>query len=114
MYRSSALAQEDPLVGAPARLRNLLAIEHEFTLPCCRLGKLAGDHRWKVIICHAGEVWITQQFDPEDYILKAGETFIITQLGTVVFEALKEARIQITTRLSSELHSRTFSETAFA
>ena len=38
----------------------------------------------RVISCDSGYLWITQERDPEDYILASGESFRVTKPGTVV------------------------------
>jgi len=41
-------------------------------------------------------VWITQSGNPEDIIVCAGESFTITQNGTILIEGLVETRLKIT------------------
>jgi len=55
---------------------------------------LRGDHRWKIISCESGTIWITQTNDPEDYLLKAGQAFLITKRGLVSIKGLEDSRIQ--------------------
>jgi len=33
---------------------------------------LKGDQRWRMVICHQGVLWVTQENDLEDYVLKPG------------------------------------------
>ena len=58
--------------------------------------RMHGDHRWRMIICLRGMVWITQERDLEDYVLEAGEAFIVTQRGSVLLQAIDDARVEIT------------------
>jgi hypothetical protein len=41
-----------------------------------------------------GECWITQENDPKDYIVKAGERFTADRKGHLLAEALTEARVR--------------------
>jgi hypothetical protein len=58
--------------------------------------ELGGDRRWGFITCHRGEVWITQTGDVQDYLLKAGEVFLITLPGLVLIQALEDAAVEVT------------------
>lgn len=62
--------------------------------------RLDGDNRWRMIICVRGEIWITQERDVRDYVLRAGEMFIVTQRGSVLIEALGGASVEITPSLA--------------
>ena len=75
--------------------------------------QLAGDNRWRVISCLEGELWITQSRDIHDYLLTAGEMFIITQPGTVVVQARQPARLHITPSLASPAYAGDFGKTIF-
>jgi hypothetical protein len=66
---------------------------------------LAGDHSWQMIVCMRGEVWITQECDVQDYLLRAGGVFIITRPGRVVIQALRDSRIQVTEPVRSAPYS---------
>lgn len=48
------------------------------------------------IICESGVLWVTRSGDPEDHLLRPGECLMINQGGKVVIEALREARMRIT------------------
>jgi hypothetical protein len=50
-----------------------------------------GDLRSEVIACEKGIIWITQQGDPKDHILTAGERFWITKTGMVVAQAVQDS-----------------------
>jgi hypothetical protein len=56
-----------------------------------------GDQRWRVIICHRGVVWITQERDLIDYVLQEGEAFIVTLPGSVLVQALEPASVTVLT-----------------
>ena len=63
------------------------------------LWRLDGDNRWRMIVCVSGEIWITQERDVRDYVLTAGQMFIVTQRGNVLIEALCDASVEITPSL---------------
>ena len=42
-----------------------------------------------------GNVWITQEHDPRDVLLREGESFILDRDGTTIVEALIDAEIAI-------------------
>jgi hypothetical protein len=62
---------------------------------------LKGDHRWRMIICREGTVWITQEHDVRDYVLTPGDVFLVTQSGRVLIEALEKARVELTPTLKT-------------
>lgn len=66
-----------------------------------RIFRLDGDQRWRVVRCQEGVIWITQERDLQDYVLSAGEMFIITHPGRVVVQALEDATIEITAPLKT-------------
>ncbi len=51
--------------------------------------RLAGDHRGLRIRCTAATLWITQNGDPADYYLGAGEQFTVTRPGPVVLQGMR-------------------------
>ena len=63
------------------------------------LWRLDGDNRWRMIMCVRGEIWVTQERDVRDYVLEAGDMFIVSQSGSVLIEALRAASVQITPSL---------------
>jgi hypothetical protein len=48
------------------------------------------------VMCTAGTLWLTQQGDPQDYLLQAGQSFTLNQGGIVLVQGLPcgKARIQ--------------------
>jgi len=82
-------------------VRNLGDNTPEMDLQRGRTLRLKGDQRWRMIICHRGMVWITQQNDLEDYVLKPGDMFLISLRGDVVLQALQNASIEITHPLNA-------------
>ncbi len=63
------------------------------------LRRLKGDHRWRIIICVRGMIWVTQECDWRDYVLTPGDIFVVTQKGQVLIEALEDASMEITPSL---------------
>jgi hypothetical protein len=86
----------------------------EVTLSDRGLWRLDGDHRWQVVICLQGSVWITQQNDFQDYLVRSGQGFIITRPGLVLIQARPYARIQITPSLEPEYYSHRVTNHFFA
>lgn len=60
------------------------------------LYRLQGRKRGPAVACLEGTVWITQAGDPRDHVLVAGEKFAINRRGAVLVEAVREARVRVT------------------
>jgi hypothetical protein len=102
--------QIGPVRGAVANVQDSTA---PVVLKSKGLWLLKGDHRWRVIICLEGELWITQSRDLRDYVLTAGDLFIITQPGTVVVQARSDSRIQMAPALTTAPCVADFAKTVF-
>jgi hypothetical protein len=76
---------------------NLYEDQIHLDLEAGALWQARGDHRWCIIICCRGEVWITQERDVVDYVLQEGEIFIVTLAGRVLVQALKPASVTVVT-----------------
>jgi Protein of unknown function (DUF2917) len=63
-------------------------------LPKFQTWTIEGDRRGDVISCLHGTLWITQEGDLTDYVVESGKDFWVTKPGTVVVQALEEARIK--------------------
>lgn len=63
---------------------------------------LAGDNRWRMIVCVDGEIWVTQPSDVHDYVLMGREMLLITLRGSVLVEALSDASVIITSSLKAD------------
>jgi len=48
------------------------------------------------IVCDSGTVWVTQDGDPRDIILRAGESFTIDRNGPALVQAFEPGAISIT------------------
>ncbi len=57
--------------------------------------KMSGDRRGVQVACRAGRLWITQANDLDDYLLKAGDRFVVTEPGLVLIQGVREGRAQI-------------------
>ena len=77
-------------------LRNVQSPATGVELQAGDFWQASGDDRWKMIVCLRGMVWITQERDFRDYVLEAGDMFLITQSGVVLMQALEDARVEIT------------------
>ena len=54
---------------------------------------IEGDSRQLSISCHLGEFWLTQQGDPNDYLIETGQNFTVNRKGKVVIVALSSASL---------------------
>ena len=52
-----------------------------------------GDSRQLAISCHTGEFWLTQQGDPNDYLIEAGQKFTVNRKGKIVIVALSSTSL---------------------
>jgi hypothetical protein len=50
------------------------------------------------VLCLAGELWITQDRDPNDHFVQPGETFAVSVDGTVVVQANRGAQLLLLER----------------
>jgi hypothetical protein len=56
---------------------------------------LTGDHSGETLSVSSGGVWVTQSGNPEDIILRVGDSFGITRKGTVLVEGVVDSRVKI-------------------
>jgi hypothetical protein len=97
----SVLSQRPGLVALPQQ-RWAQAIgeadegQVDLDLEVGALWRARGDQRWRIIACRKGVVWITQDRDVADYVLREGEVFIVTLPGPVLVQALEPASVTIT------------------
>lgn len=85
-------------VGNPGRILGHLVSNSnrvELKLPSNELLKVDGDMRDMQIVCQRGRLWITQVDDDKDYILRAGERFVVTRPGLVLVQSLREGRCDL-------------------
>jgi hypothetical protein len=47
------------------------------------------------VLCQAGLCWVTQEGDPEDHVLRAGETLHLHPRGKVVVFGLEESEVTV-------------------
>jgi hypothetical protein len=47
------------------------------------------------VVCHSGSVWVTQDGDARDVILRAGETFTFDRDGPALLQAFEPGAISI-------------------
>jgi hypothetical protein len=87
------LALASPMPGAHA-VRNRQDAPLARTMPrgaILRIPDPAGSR----IECLAGSLWVTQDNDPRDIMLEAGETCELSGRARVLVQALEAARIQL-------------------
>jgi Protein of unknown function (DUF2917) len=49
----------------------------------------------KTIVCDSGSVWVTQDGDPRDVILRAGESFTLDRKGPALLQAFAPGSVSI-------------------
>ena len=76
------------LANLPETVQKIVLVKNESH-------RMSGSHRWEVIACEEGRVWITQERDLHDYVINAGEAFLVTLPGKVALRALKDSVITI-------------------
>lgn len=108
----SAMTTTEPGVFRPSltgsTVRNLPTTDHEVIhFGMGELQGLDGDNRWRMIICREGMVWITQERDWRDYVLEAGDIFVVTQRGSVLIQALQNSSVEVTPCLKTEAYRGT-------
>ena len=72
-----------------------------------------GKRRQQTLLCLQGRVWVTQECDIRDYLLEAGDAFLITLPGLVLVRALTPARIGYSELLDAVPFKGRFSQTVF-
>ncbi len=81
--------------GEPAGSLVSQANEVEIYLTGKDLFRLSGDARGAQIASAGGTLWVTQQGDAQDYLLRPGETVKITRKGMVLVQGSPAARVRI-------------------
>jgi hypothetical protein len=51
------------------------------------------DGAGNAIVCHSGSVWVTQEGDPRDIIVSAGESFALDRKGPTLVQALEQSAV---------------------
>ena len=51
------------------------------------------DGAGSTVIAHAGSVWLTEQDNPRDVLLRPGQSFRLARRGLVLIEAFSDASI---------------------
>jgi len=82
-------------------VRNVQEAVTDIELRRGELWRADGDNCWRMIVCQGGVIWVTQERDLKDYVLKEGEMFIVTLPGSVLVQALEDALVQITPPLKA-------------
>jgi Protein of unknown function (DUF2917) len=91
-----------PLTG---RICNERDPGYEIALKKGALKRLSGVKKWDLLICLEGEIWVTQEHDLKDYVLCPGDELFITLPGIVVIQALRDARVEVTSYLKGTSYS---------
>ena len=70
-------------------------VRSEIDLEGLELLKLDLEQPRASVLCTSGHLWLTQQGDPQDHLLAAGQTFILNQRGTVLVQGLPCGKARI-------------------
>jgi len=85
--------------GAAGPLLEVLTMQIEIDrsiLSLAREGLLAiRDGQGTRIVCHAGNLWITQECDLKDAVIAAGESFTVRNPGLTLVTALSAAELTV-------------------
>ena len=68
--------------------RMVVELEHGSLLP-------VHDGAGATVVCLQGDLWITQQGDGDDIVLRAGESLRLARNGRTLVQALSAARVAI-------------------
>jgi len=73
--------------------RNMLGADAQQDERCLKaqaVERLAGVSKGDMILCTSGVLWVTQEGDPQDYMLRSGERFVADRHGVVVVQAMSD------------------------
>lgn len=62
-----------------------------FVLQARELLVLEASRAPRVVACSVGELWVTCEGDPTDYVVSAGRSVALSRTGKVIVEALQAA-----------------------
>ncbi len=63
----------------------------ERCLSAREIERVAGVSAGDSIVCTYGVLWVTQENDPQDYLLGEGEQVVASRLGLVLVQALRDS-----------------------
>ena len=103
------------MMGAEKRffLSNLSTPDNVVDLAAGQGWSLKGNRRIQTVYCLQGSVWVTQECDIRDYVLEAGDAFLVTLPGLVMVRALTPARIGYAESFNTVPFKGRFSQTVF-
>lgn len=97
--RVSGLGSQQEAQWLGPRVCNVQSPVEQIQLGCREIWRAEGDNRWRIVLCLEGVVWVTQAGDPQDYLLRPGDMWIVTQPGRLVVQAMQESCIQLTSSI---------------
>jgi len=74
---------------------------------------IKGKRGRQTLFCLEGSVWVTQERDIRDYLLEAGDAFLVSQSGLVLVRALTPARIGCAREFMPAPFKGRFNQTVF-
>ncbi|BBO70125.1 hypothetical protein DSCA_40550 [Desulfosarcina alkanivorans] len=93
---------------------NLSAPDTVFDLAAGQGWRIKGRRRQQTLFCLRGSLWVTQECDIRDYVLEAGDAFLITLPGLVMVRAMRPARLGYAEHLMPVPFKGRFSQTVFS
>ncbi len=92
---------------------NVATPEKRIALAAGQGWSVKGRRRHQTLFCLEGSIWITQENDICDYVIEAGEAFMITRPGLVLVRALKPSSIGYGERFETSAFNGRFSQAVF-
>ena len=74
---------------------------------------LKGKRRQQTLFCLQGSMWVTQEGDIRDYVLEAGDAFLVMLPGLVLVRALTPVRLGYSASIMQVPFKGRFSQTVF-
>ena len=74
---------------------------------------LKGKRRQQTLFCLQGSMWVTQEGDIRDYVLEAGDAFLVMLPGLVLVRALTPVRLGYSESIMPVPFKGRFSQTVF-
>jgi len=113
MIAQHQLARKDNPPAKGFIVSNLNKPEKKVHLSAGQGWGLRGKPGRQTLFCLQGRLWVTQESDIRDYLLEAGDAFLVTQPGLVLVRALTTAQIGYAENRTTAPFRGRFSQTVF-
>jgi hypothetical protein len=95
------------IIGSEMEVQLIISdIRSEIDLDGLELLKLEFGQPGTRVICTTGTLWLTQEGDPHDHLLKAGQSFTLDQPGTVLVQGLPCGKALICETVREPMYSK--------